>query len=351
MPRALFRTLLALCASAVLRSVSAADPPPKDPAGAEKLFAEARNLLEAGKYAEACQKLADSHQLDPAVGTLLNLAQCYVKLGKTATAWATYREAAAAAKAAGQAEREKKANRAAEALEPDLPKCTITVPDEAAQKGIEVRRNGMVVPKSLWSVTEPLDPGEYLIEARVPGGGSWSKRIVVEPGRVAIVILPAFQDSPAPQGSGTATPVEGWPAGASAHVASTDASSGGLAVRSTATRKWAEYALLAVGAAGMTVGGIELVRFNSKNNDIVETCGSGPRCSSAQAYSTYPSLREDANSARVISYVSFAVGTTALGTALVLFLTEAPKSNRPTAVSLVPVVGRDGVAVAGLASW
>src|SRR6185295_11820463 len=104
MPRAMLRTVLALWLGATMRS-AAADVPPRDPAGAEKLFTEARKLLEAGKYAEACQKLADSHQLDPAVGTLLNLAQCYTKLGKTATAWATYQEAAAAAKAAGQPDR------------------------------------------------------------------------------------------------------------------------------------------------------------------------------------------------------------------------------------------------------
>src|SRR4051812_9428226 len=149
---------------------SIAQPRPKDPAGAEKLFAEARKLIEAGKMEEACQKLADSYQLDPGIGTLLNLAQCYARLGKTATAWATYREAADAAKAAGQADREKKATRAAEALEPELAKFTVTVPEAAAVKGVEVKRNGMLVPKGLWGVSEPVDPGEYVIEARTPGG-------------------------------------------------------------------------------------------------------------------------------------------------------------------------------------
>src|SRR5262249_34298098 len=166
MRRAFLRCIPLASACVFTNSAALGQAPLRDPAGAEKLFSEARQLLDASKYAEACQKLADSHQLDPAIGTLLNLAQCYAKIGKTATAWATYREAAGAARASGQAEREMKAARAAQALEPDLAKCNITVPEGAAAKGVEVTRNGMLVPKSLWGTSEPIDPGEYLIEAR-----------------------------------------------------------------------------------------------------------------------------------------------------------------------------------------
>ena len=55
-------------------------------------------------------------------------------------------------RANGQADREKKAARAADTLEPNLPKLTVTVPDAAADKGVEVKRNGTPVPKSLWEV-------------------------------------------------------------------------------------------------------------------------------------------------------------------------------------------------------
>src|SRR5688572_3120545 len=65
--------------------------------GADGLFDQGRKLMGDGNYALAAQKLEESHRLEPAPGTLLNLAECYVKLGRTASAWSTYRTAAALA--------------------------------------------------------------------------------------------------------------------------------------------------------------------------------------------------------------------------------------------------------------
>src|SRR5580658_735634 len=48
---------------------------------AETLFREGRNLARAGDWAAACPKFAESHRLDPAPGTLLNLADCEEHLG------------------------------------------------------------------------------------------------------------------------------------------------------------------------------------------------------------------------------------------------------------------------------
>ena len=81
-------------------------------AAAEVLFNEAGQLFRQGKYEAACQKLASSEKLDPAVGTQLNLARCYEKIGKTASAWIAFVDAAATAKSAGQAEREASAREA-----------------------------------------------------------------------------------------------------------------------------------------------------------------------------------------------------------------------------------------------
>src|ERR1700735_2048415 len=69
---------------------------------AETLFEEGRRLMTDGKAAEACPKFAESQKLDPSPATLLNLASCYEKTNRPATAWATYKEGASAASAAGR---------------------------------------------------------------------------------------------------------------------------------------------------------------------------------------------------------------------------------------------------------
>src|SRR5882672_1040058 len=94
---------------------------------AESLFVEAKKLMDAGRFAEACPKFADSQRIDPGVGTLLNLALCYERQGKVASAWSTYRAAAAGARTAGQAERESMARQRASALEPRLSRLTVAI--------------------------------------------------------------------------------------------------------------------------------------------------------------------------------------------------------------------------------
>lgn len=169
----------------------------EDKAAAEALFDEGRKLFLAKKYADACPKLESSQKLDPGIGTLLYLADCYEGLGRIASAWGTFREAAAEAKAAGQAERERIARARANLLEPKLHKLTIAVgaPDTP---GLTVKRNDAPVKKAVWGSSLPVDPGACEITASAPGKKPWSVKIQIPDGPGAqTVTIPALEDAPA----------------------------------------------------------------------------------------------------------------------------------------------------------
>src|ERR1700690_321489 len=81
---------LILCAEA---TSWAAESSAASKAVATQLFDDAQALLAKGELASACAKYAESQRLDPQLGTLLHLGDCYERLGKTASAWASFKDA------------------------------------------------------------------------------------------------------------------------------------------------------------------------------------------------------------------------------------------------------------------
>jgi hypothetical protein len=157
---------------------------------AQTLFDEARTLLEAGRFAEACPKLAESQRLDPGGGTLLNLAFCHEREGKTATAWLEFRDALA------QAEREHRDDRAAFArahiadLGPKLVKITIVVPSGMDRSELEVYLDTSRVPREAWHTALRVDPGDHRVSTSAAGAAPWTTTIhAVDPGQVYDVIV------------------------------------------------------------------------------------------------------------------------------------------------------------------
>src|SRR6186713_1130212 len=113
----------------------------RDPAAAQALFDQARELIKQKKFVEACPKLQESNRLDPGIGTQFHLADCYEQSGRVASAWALFLDVASQARASGQLDREKAAQKRADNLQPRLPKLVVTVPEASKTPGLEIRRN------------------------------------------------------------------------------------------------------------------------------------------------------------------------------------------------------------------
>ncbi len=166
-------------------------------AAAEAAFEDARKLVAAGRFAEACPKFAESNRLDPGIGVLLYLADCYERNGQTASAWATFREGMDAARSAGQAERERAARERVAALEPRLVRIVIVVAEANDAPGLEVRQGGEVVGRALWSSPIPVDPGTRKIDVTAPGKRRWSSAVEVSAKEPLVTInVPALEDEP-----------------------------------------------------------------------------------------------------------------------------------------------------------
>jgi hypothetical protein len=147
---------------------------------AEKLFQEGKAAMEAKSYASACNKLQESHELDPAGGTILLLALCLEAQGKLASAWSSYHEAVALAR---RDERNDRAERALERIgdiEPKLQRLFIRVRSRNAGKA-HVTVDGVAMPESAFDAGLPVDPGPHLVRVRQSGHVPWERRVVVAP--------------------------------------------------------------------------------------------------------------------------------------------------------------------------
>jgi hypothetical protein len=175
---------VALCVETPARAQSDAERK----AAAEALFDEGRRLVETGDLSAACTKFEQSEALDSAPGTLLNLADCYERAGRLASAWATFKRAAAAARTRAQVEREGFARERAAALEPRLSRLTIDVPTAARVAGLTITRDEAPVLEALWGQAVPVDGGTLVVRVSAPGRVAWEQQVVLSTERAAASI-------------------------------------------------------------------------------------------------------------------------------------------------------------------
>lgn len=268
-----------------------------EPAAAEALFREGRALLERGEVAAACDKLEASNALDPSAGTLLNLAACRLKQGRTATAWAHFVAAERVARNQSRSEQAIEAKRRAEELEPTLSTLTLLAP--GAPPGLEVRRRGRIVQAASLGTAVPVDPGPMLIELSAPGFES--SRLEVTVGTSADRLRVTLPKLSKVEAVGASPVVDSRPP----------------APQRTSVLPWV---IGGVGGGALIAGGVLGGLALSSNSKAVQACDAGDDANCAETQD-----RRDGQA--LASTVCVGVGVLGVGVAAIWLLTS--RSEKP----------------------
>jgi tetratricopeptide (TPR) repeat protein len=330
---------------------------------AEALFNDGKRLIESGQVSAACVKFAESQRLDPASGTLFNLAECHEKEGKLASAWAEYLEAVSVYNKANKTEKANLCRDRAAALEPKLSRLTISMADRP--KGLTISLDGKSVGDGILGTAVPMDPGKHSIAAAAPGKKTWEQEVKVEGNASSSKVeIPALQDDPtggaaaagAGTSSGTGAPKErvievapdttkrtvGFIVGGTGIALGITAAvlQFGVALPTNDKRKQAEAAL--GGATSSDPSGII----------IYEECPAPTGCTRAEVENSVESRRTAAKNTQLAAIGLAAGGVVALGVGIVLIVTSGgsrtvEKTAKHEGPRVMPVIGPNQFGLAG----
>jgi hypothetical protein len=332
--RAVALSVFTVLASAALPlaapRVAAAQVTPQDQAVAQSLYDEAKKLMAASKWQDACPKLEESQRLDPTPVTEFYLADCYERSGRTASAWTTFLDLAATEHKNGgskSADREKLARDRARSLEPKLSQLVIDVPAAARVAGLVVKRDGEAMREAQWGSQVAVDPGKHTVEASAPGKLTWTTTQDVQaPGTSTTVHVEALADAPVvvpPPGAGLPAIPPTTP-GSDTPTPASPLKTVGLIVGG-------------VGVAGLAAGGIFGFLALSKNSSANSGHCGGSLGGANQCDATGVSLRSDAVTFGNISTIAFIAGGVLAAGGATLWLV-APSGH----VQAAPAMGQNG---------
>src|SRR6185436_19935330 len=185
------RALVSVFVLVAATTLASAQQPAPNPEAA-KLFEEGRDLAGKGQYAAACEKFQKSLDLDPAIGTTLNFADCHEKQGHNVIAWRLFDNAADAEKMTNP-ERAKYSRGRADALltklgvvilkiaTPDAPMLAVSIAGRNVKPGAIVK--------------EIVDPGEVAIAVTAQGAPPFQRSEKVGAGKSVTIDVPPFDAS------------------------------------------------------------------------------------------------------------------------------------------------------------
>lgn len=297
---------LAVAASS---GAAAAQPSGNDKFKADQLFRDGKRLYGEGKYNEACEALASSDELDPAIGTLGLLAACHEKQGDLVAAWKEYLETKRRADAKGDSRAEVAAEQA-QAIKKRLARLTIR--SAGKEPSLEVKRDGEALPASMLGVEVPVNPGAHEVRASVPGAPEWKRSVALKEGEARALEIPPLSLIEAGGGS-------------------------------VSVPRWVAFVVGGVGLASVGAGAAAGLVAISKNEASLNKLTCPPIASQCAE-------RDAAYTAATLSTVAFIVGGAAVTAGVVLLFMSDDSTPKPASVakasgislSVAPAVGASG---------
>jgi hypothetical protein len=283
---------------------------------ADKLFSEGEALMKQNKFAEACPKLEASNKLDPQVGGLLWLADCFERNGQTASAYKTYKDAQKmATERKDKQQRDKVAQKHIAQLEGHLTKLTILAPSENKPDGLEVTRDGEKLGASDLGLAVPLDPGMHVVSAKAPTFKTWEKKIEVsgDGNTMTVTVGPLEKEEAA---APPPPPTEEGDPGFGFHV-------GGVVIGAAG--------LIAVGV-GSVLGIVASGKLSDSNAN--NHCDAQDTCDAVGLQ-----LRSEAKDAALVSTILFIGGGVAVAAGITLFVLAPKKKHVTPLAHIAPAVG------------
>jgi tetratricopeptide (TPR) repeat protein len=289
-----------------LTATAAAEPT------ADEYFKQGRALLKAHKYAGACEKFEHSQHLDPAIGTLYNIAQCDAEIGKLATALAAYRDVIAHDT---NATRQKAATEAAKKLEARVPRLIVK-----AEPGVELVLDGAKISAD---AATPVDLGKHEIAAQQAGHQEFHKTVAISDEGQTVTInakLVAIEAVPV-------TPLveehQSPPASASLVVMIHPKP---MSKPETSHRRTIGIATTALGVAALGTGAVFGVLARSKWNAAKAVCNNSTTCTSQADADAAAHLGDQAHSRATLS-TGFAIAGGLIATVGIVLFVTAPTEH------------------------
>jgi hypothetical protein len=176
------------------------------PSKADVLFAEGQKLVEANQIDAACDKFVASLELEEALGTRLNLADCRERQQRFADAYDLYEAVVDEAKHAGKQSQLEFARQRLAALVPKIVRVRIVVAD-ATLAGLVVKLGTRDVPQAAWTRALAVAPGSFKVSASAPGREPFEVARDAAPGDQITVEIPTLAPHVEPAVVATPTPV------------------------------------------------------------------------------------------------------------------------------------------------